>query len=80
VARLLVGLAGLPGSADLRFEKAMVNGGQGLVIWRDGSIEQVMGFDVDESGRIDAIYEVRNPDKLEHLQPVPVGEASADMH
>ncbi|WP_035871101.1 RNA polymerase sigma factor SigJ [Cucumibacter marinus] len=80
VARLLVGLAGLPGSADLRFEKAWVNGGQGLVIWRDGSIEQVMGFDVDEEGLIGAIYEIRNPEKLEHLQPAPADGTGADMH
>lgn len=80
VARLLVGLAGLPGSADLRVEKAMVNGGQGLVIWRDGSIEQVMGFDVDDDGLIDAIYEVRNPEKLEHLQPEHTRNTPPDMH
>lgn len=51
---------------DLRFRPAAINGLPGLVLSVPGRVIQTMAFEVRE-GRIAAIYVVRNPDKLKHL-------------
>lgn len=67
VARFLLGVARksppTPGT-EIRIEP--VNGAPGLVVRAGGRVLQAVAFDI-ESGRIKAIYAVRNPDKLAHL-------------
>lgn len=47
---------------DYRF--ARINGEPGLLRYIDGRLESAQAFVIDDTGRIAAIYSVRNPDKL----------------
>jgi RNA polymerase sigma-70 factor (ECF subfamily) len=62
VARLVVGIE-RKWQGQGRHDMIEVNGGPGLLTWRDGLPDSVTSLDVRE-GRIAAIYVVRNPDKL----------------
>jgi len=62
VARLVAGIE-RKWQGNGRHELIQVNGGPGLLTWRDGQPDSVTSLDVRE-GRIAAIYVVRNPDKL----------------
>ena len=62
VARLLVGLlTQFPDS--LSFRPAIINGGQGTLIFLDGVLDSVATVHV-AGGRIAAVYLTRNPDKV----------------
>jgi RNA polymerase sigma-70 factor (ECF subfamily) len=65
VARLVAGIE-RKWQGEGRHELIRVNGGPGLLTWRNGLPDSVTSLDVRE-GRIAAIYVVRNPDKLAHL-------------
>jgi RNA polymerase sigma-70 factor, ECF subfamily len=54
----------VPMAVQTRF--AMINAEPGLLVFRDGKLEQSMTFELTD-GLIHAIYVVRNPDKLKHL-------------
>jgi len=72
VLKLHAGLAQLfkrHGSQLLRY--AMINGLPGFVTLEADGLIQTTAFDVQD-GRIAAIYVVRNPDKLRHLQDFSV--------
>jgi len=45
---------------------AVINAEPGLLVFRDGKLEQTMTFELSD-GLIQAVYIVRNPDKLKHL-------------
>jgi len=62
VARLVAGIE-RKWHGNGRHELIQVNGGPGLLTWRDGQPDSVTSLDLRE-GRIAAIYVVRNPDKL----------------
>ena len=65
VSRLFVGL-GLKyraAGADIRMEHATINGVPGLFLFLSEQLDQTISLDV-RSGKIAAIYLVRNPDKL----------------
>lgn len=55
--------------AGLTAHPVLVNGLPGLLVTEPEGIVQTAAFDIDEDGRITAVYVVRNPDKLTHLQP-----------
>jgi RNA polymerase sigma-70 factor (ECF subfamily) len=50
--------------ADMRAELADINGGPGLVFRGPDRVVATVSFDVDAAGRITAIHNVANPDKL----------------
>jgi RNA polymerase sigma-70 factor (TIGR02957 family) len=50
--------------ADMRAELADINGGPGLVFRGPGRVLATVSFDFDADGRITAIHNVANPDKL----------------
>jgi RNA polymerase sigma-70 factor (ECF subfamily) len=62
VARLVVGIE-RKWQGEGRHELIQVNGGPGLLTWRDGQPDSVTSLGLRED-RIAAIYVVRNPDKL----------------
>lgn len=74
VARFLIGVSKIrvAGKA-LRF--ACINSAPGLLIYVEGSLVQTVAFDIVE-GRVRALYIVRNPDKLRHVQAelIAIGE------
>ena len=43
-----------------------INGEPGLLLYIDGQLDSVTSFEI-EDGRIQAIYSVRNPDKLRNI-------------
>lgn len=65
VARFLLGIR-RKGAPVLEYRPATVNGTPGALGSRDGKLDSAVSFHI-ESGRIKAIYLVRNPDKLRHL-------------
>lgn len=62
VSRFFLGLLRKFGNV-FETRPAMVNGGPGMLTFRDGQLVSVASIDV-ENGRIGAIYSVNNPDKL----------------
>jgi len=68
IARFFIGVAALNASHDIRIEPATINGAFGALLYRDGELDQTVSMAIDGE-RIAAIYIVRNPDKLRHLQP-----------
>ena len=68
VAKALVGFAKSAALDAVRGRYARVNGMPGLLLTtRDGGVVQTMAFDVDDTGRISAIWIQRNPEKLRHI-------------
>ncbi|MGH3299448.1 MAG: RNA polymerase sigma-70 factor [Trebonia sp.] len=65
VARLVAGLTRFGESASLR--PTQVNGHPALVIYLDGKLDTVLALRIDE-GQVTALYAVRNPAKLTHMQ------------
>jgi len=53
--------------AELQLRPATINAEPGLLVFRNGELEQSMTFEFADD-RIHAIYIVRNPDKLKHLR------------
>ncbi|MEU4746435.1 RNA polymerase sigma-70 factor, partial [Actinosynnema sp. NPDC023658] len=52
------------GPADMRAELVELNGGRGIVFTGGGRVIATVTLDVDAAGRIAAIHNVANPDKL----------------
>ena len=71
IARLLLGVRRRIGPS-MRLEPAMVNGGPGFVMYREGAVHSVLAF-VADGARLTAVHIVRNPDKLARA-----GRASGD--
>lgn len=70
VAGVLVGFAALARRRDLALRVAAVNGAAGVVAHApDGGIAAVVALDV-AAGRVQSIYSVIAPEKLDHLGPV----------
>ena len=70
VARFLLGLFRQARAADLEVEALPVNGGPGVrVRHRNGATVAVMSIAVS-GATIVGFYNVLNPDKLRHLQPL----------
>ncbi|CAH0311736.1 ECF RNA polymerase sigma factor SigJ [Massilia sp. Bi118] len=74
VARLVAGIE-RKWQGEGRHELIRVNGGPGLLTWRNGRPDSVTSLDVRE-GRIAAIYVVRNPDKLGALAGLRSAQSS----
>jgi len=68
IARFFIGLAAKNAGHDIRIEPAMINGAFGALLYLDGELDHTMSMAIDGE-KIAAIYIVRNPDKLRHLQP-----------
>jgi RNA polymerase sigma-70 factor, ECF subfamily len=68
IARFFVGVTAKNAVHDIRIEPAMINGAFGALLYLDGELDHVVSMAIDGE-RIAAIYVVRNPDKLRHLQP-----------
>ena len=49
---------------DMRVDRVEINGGPGLVFSGAGRVIATLTFDFDEAGRISALHNVANPDKL----------------
>ncbi|MFI9594626.1 hypothetical protein [Nonomuraea sp. NPDC052265] len=49
---------------DMRAEPAEINGGPGMVFSGHGRVVATVTFDFDADGRITAVHNVANPDKL----------------
>jgi RNA polymerase sigma-70 factor (ECF subfamily) len=73
VARLYVGLTRKGAVADATLELHTLNGLPAIVLREDGVITTVLSVDIGGDGRIQAIFNVRNPDKLSHLQVTLAG-------
>lgn len=52
----------------LEFVPAIVNEQPGVLLREEQTIVGTLSLNVDETGSLDSIYVVRNPDKLRHLQ------------
>ncbi|WP_405609973.1 RNA polymerase sigma-70 factor [Streptomyces sp. NBC_00076] len=65
VARFLVGVAG-KGIADLSFRFLELNGGPALLVLSGDKPDSVLQLDVLD-GRVQSVYIIRNPDKLQAL-------------
>lgn len=66
VARLFLGLMKRGDLRSPEIRPMMVNGALGLVLFEEGLATTAMHFEYGD-GRIQSIYQVRNPDKLRHL-------------
>jgi RNA polymerase sigma-70 factor (ECF subfamily) len=67
VVRLLVNLASRLGGS-VTVERATVNGDPGVILSIDGEQDTAAAFELRD-GLVTAIWLIRNPDKLTHLQP-----------
>lgn len=74
VARFFLGITRKlgPQAASVRLSGADINGRPGILVFLDGQLDQTFSIDV-EGGRIAAIYMVRNPLKLDSLDPPQEG-------
>ena len=68
IARFFIGVTAKNAGHDIRIEPALINGSCGALLYLDGELDHAVSMDIDGE-RIAAIYIVRNPDKLRHLQP-----------
>ncbi|MTV12349.1 MULTISPECIES: RNA polymerase sigma factor SigJ [Bradyrhizobium] len=67
IVRFIIGIAGKNAGSEARVEPMMINGRAGALIFLDGEVDHTLSMAIDgETGRIAAIYVVRNPDKLRH--------------
>jgi RNA polymerase sigma-70 factor (ECF subfamily) len=55
---------------DFRPRFAIINGLPGIIVDSSGEPVQTAAFEI-EGGRVQALYVVRNPDKLRHLAAAP---------
>jgi RNA polymerase sigma-70 factor, ECF subfamily len=71
VTRLLLGFARIGDELELQMRLAEVNGQAGAVFFApDGSPYSVLALDIVD-GAVSAIRSVVNPDKLQHIPPLP---------
>jgi RNA polymerase sigma-70 factor, ECF subfamily len=68
IARFFIGVTAKNAGHDIRIEPAVINGAFGALLYLDGELDHAVSMAIDGE-RIAAIYVVRNPDKLRHLQP-----------
>lgn len=66
VARYLVNIMGRLWQ-DRETEILELNGIRGFAVAENGRIETTVSFGFDEAGKADAVYLIRNPDKLGHI-------------
>jgi RNA polymerase sigma-70 factor (ECF subfamily) len=64
VSRFFLGIRAKYPSVSVAFRAVWVNGLPGIVLYREGELEQVLAFQFDATGVIEAIYITRNPEKL----------------
>ncbi len=77
VGRFLAAVGPQAGNAALRFRCVELNGGPALLATREGRPDSVFALDV-AGGLVQAVYVIRNPDKLAHLHAaVGAGEEGA---
>ncbi|GHH93242.1 RNA polymerase sigma factor SigJ [Streptomyces capillispiralis] len=69
VGRFLVGVAG-KGVPDLTFRLLELNAGPAVLVLSGGKPDSVVQLDVAD-GRVQAVYVIRNPDKLRSLPTAP---------
>lgn len=68
IAKFLVGIQKqVPPEVHWSIERKQVNGEPGMIIRMDGELYNVWSFHI-EDGKIQSIYTVLNPDKLQHLK------------
>lgn len=67
IAKFLVGIQKqVPAETEWSIERKQVNGEPGMIVRMDGELYNVWSFHVEE-GRIQSIYTVLNPDKLQRV-------------
>lgn len=52
---------------DRKTEVVELNGIRGFAVIENGRVATTVSFGFDQTGRVDAIYLIRNPDKLSHI-------------
>ena len=57
---------------DASVELATINGCPGMIVSVKGEVDVVASFELDDDGRVAAIWMMRNPDKLGHLTGTPI--------
>jgi len=68
IAKFLVGIQKqVPSGTEWSIEREQVNGEPGMIVRMDGELYNVWSFHVEE-GKIQSIYTVLNPDKLQHVK------------
>ncbi|MCG5054682.1 MAG: hypothetical protein KA712_17105 [Myxococcales bacterium] len=73
ISRFFVGIRAKYPSVRVAFRAVWVNGLPGIVLYREGELDQVLAFQFDPTGAIEAIYVTRNPEKLAHTSLRPGG-------
>ncbi len=70
VARFFLGVSRKFGAkaTSIRLSGATINGRPGILVFVDGQLDQTFSIDVEDN-RISTIYIVRNPEKLDNLDP-----------
>ncbi len=70
VARFFLGIAHKASEqgASIRISDAVINGRPGTLVFVDDELDLTFSINVDDN-RISTIYMVRNPEKLDHLDP-----------
>ncbi|MCB2040859.1 MAG: RNA polymerase sigma factor SigJ [Rhodoferax sp.] len=68
VARLMLGLARKREHEQLAYAIRSVNGDPAIAIRAGGGLDAIVSFSLDAAGRVNGLYVVRNPDKLQRLQ------------
>lgn len=70
VAQVIIGFARHVAPEEVRVRRAQINGLAGFVMsGADGTLIQTLAIEPDEQGQIRAIYVMRNPDKLQRVEP-----------
>jgi RNA polymerase sigma-70 factor (ECF subfamily) len=67
VARFILGILLKFPLPDLGVQHVLVNGQPGLLVTSAGVPDDVVTVDLSADGRIEAIWLIRNPDKLAHI-------------
>lgn len=67
IAKFLVGIRKSAPDPNWKIELQTVNGEPGMIVWMHGELYNAWSFHV-EKGKMDSIYVVLNPDKLDHLK------------
>jgi len=52
-------------------ELTTINGCPGMIVSVDGEVDVVASFELDDEGRVGAIWMMRNPEKLTHVSEAP---------
>jgi len=79
VARFFIGVTEKFLTHGSVVEPRSVNGRPGVVVFEDGRAVTVTSVEV-EDGKVSAVYMVRNPDKLAHIQPLAADLGSTHLN